>query len=941
MEHAKVDATARQPGRVRLVVNVAATAAGVIGVLVLFGWAAGIDALKTVFPGLASMKPNSAVAFLAAAIALGPASRDGRSRTTSFFACGAALVVALLGTLTLAEYVLGVDPGIDELLFRDPASAAVSLPPGRMSSANAFGFLLLGSALLALHAGRSASLVRRLCVPAFFIHLLALAGYLFGVQALYGVGPYSSMSIHSAVTGILLSVGLIAASEIRGAPGLIGADDTTGILVRRLLAAACIVPLVLGSAIACGVRAGLYRDAFALALFGIVMIVVLFGGTLFGALKLRRMDEVRRAAEQRLRAGESIYQAVGESIDYGIWVCNPDGKNTYASPSFLKLVGLTQEECSEFGWGRVLHPDDAERTIAAWKECVRVRGRWDVEHRVRGCDGRWHPVLARGVPVEDERGEIKCWVGINLDISELKRAEASLRELNGTLERRVAERSAAAEERALALAVSENELRHQAIVMQSILNGMSEGVIVADGRGQIVLLNRAAQILHGRVPVSAARETWSETFDLFRPDGTASFPAEELPLARALRGESSDDVELFVRPPSNPDGVFISANGRPLRSEAGEIQGGIVVLRDVTARKLMVEKIRESEELFRTAFDFAAIGMGLVDLTGRWLRVNHSLCELVGYTEEELLATDFQSITHPGDLSVDLDNAQRLLAGEVRHYQLEKRYVHKQGHSVDVLLSGSLIRDAAGAPSFFVAQIQDLTQQKAAEERNRQALLRTRFVEQSIAAREDEQRRISRDLHDGIGQTLTSIRLGLRVLEESSVATSAQDTARELRRMVVAAQEEVRRLVKNLRPNVLDDIGLIPALKQLVDEFVASHDVVIALQAESVADDRFPAAVETAIYRIVQESLTNVAKHSGAGKAEVVLRRDSQGLALSISDDGRGFDPDATLKRTECFGVIGMRERASLLNGTFDVFRRADGGTTVRVSIPLPRGAAA
>jgi len=149
----------------------------------------------------------------------------------------------------------------------------------------------------------------------------------------------------------------------------------------------------------------------------------------------------RKRAEEELRRSEALYRAIGESIDYGVWVCAPDGRNTYTSESFLKMVGLTQQQCSDFGWGEVLHPDDADRTIAAWKECVRTRGIWDIEHRFRGVDGQWHDILARGVPVKDERGEVLCWAGINLDISRLKRAEAALRQFNAELEQRVAERT--------------------------------------------------------------------------------------------------------------------------------------------------------------------------------------------------------------------------------------------------------------------------------------------------------------------------------------------------------------------------------------------------------------------------------------------------------------------------------------------------------------------
>jgi len=149
-------------------------------------------------------------------------------------------------------------------------------------------------------------------------------------------------------------------------------------------------------------------------------------------LQILRMNADLRRKEEALRNSERLYRAIGESIPYGVWVCDPDGRNVYASESFLRLVGITQQECSDFGWGSVLHPDDAERTVAAWKECARTGGVWDIEHRYRGVDGKYHPVLARGVAVRDERGKIVCWAGINLDISGPKQAEAALVEANRT-----------------------------------------------------------------------------------------------------------------------------------------------------------------------------------------------------------------------------------------------------------------------------------------------------------------------------------------------------------------------------------------------------------------------------------------------------------------------------------------------------------------------------
>ena len=143
---------------------------------------------------------------------------------------------------------------------------------------------------------------------------------------------------------------------------------------------------------------------------------------------LKREIGGRLIIERALRDSEKLYRAIGESIDYGVWVCDSHGRNTYTSDSFLQLVGITQAECSDFRWAHALHPDDREETIAAWQECVRTGTVWYREHRVRGIDGVYHPILAQGVPIRDELGNITSWAGINLDIERLKQTEQALRE---------------------------------------------------------------------------------------------------------------------------------------------------------------------------------------------------------------------------------------------------------------------------------------------------------------------------------------------------------------------------------------------------------------------------------------------------------------------------------------------------------------------------------
>ena len=180
------------------------------------------------------------------------------------------------------------------------------------------------------------------------------------------------------------------------------------------------------------------------------------------------------------------------------------------------------------------------------------------------------------------------------------------------------------------------------------------------------------------------------------------------------------DEDAFV----HEDGTtqWLKWEVRPWRDADDRIGGIFIWTEDITAWKQAREALRESEERFRGAFATAPHGMALVSLEGRWLKVNHAMCDLVGYTEAELLATNFQTITHPDDLSVDLGHVQDLLAGKVNTYQMEKRYFHRRGAIVWVLLSVSLVRDESGVPQYFVSQIQNIGQRKEAEAKLRLVL---------------------------------------------------------------------------------------------------------------------------------------------------------------------------------------------------------------------------
>ncbi len=205
-------------------------------------------------------------------------------------------------------------------------------------------------------------------------------------------------------------------------------------------------------------------------------------------------------------------------------------------------------------------------------------------------------------------------------------------------------------------------------------------------------------------------------------------------------------------------------------------------------------------------------------------------------------------------------------------------------------------------------------------------------LQRVVAAQELERRRLSRELHDETGQALTSILLGLKPLEEALANHPSRAALAELRELVVTALQDVRRLAVELRPKVLDDFGLVPALERLSETFAEQTGIRVEFSS-AIPVDRLPSEVETALYRVVQESLTNIAKHSHADRVSILLTRKQSSVAAVIEDNGDGFDAGST--QEEGFGLVGMRERLALMDGTLQIESSEGSGTTVVAEVPL------
>lgn len=260
---------------------------------------------------------------------------------------------------------------------------------------------------------------------------------------------------------------------------------------------------------------------------------------------------------------------------------------------------------------------------------------------------------------------------------------------------------------------AEAALLHSTVERDRILTHVVEAIVLHDADGRVVYANPAATRILGSVERPAQEEEYRRTWMLLYPDGTP-IPAEERPSLRALRGEEIRGLRVNVR---RADGHHapLSVNSTALRDENGTVIGAVTSFRDITERLLAQEEVRASQERFRSSFQYSASGMEVCALDGRYLEVNPAMTRILGYSQEEFLQRTFYDITYPDDMDLSARQADRLVAGEVAAYDIEKRYIHRDGHPVWVNLTTSLIRDASGRAVSYISQVQDISERKRTE----------------------------------------------------------------------------------------------------------------------------------------------------------------------------------------------------------------------------------
>lgn len=698
----------------QLLVRVASAIAIGIGCLTLAGWVFNIVSLKSAFSSTATMKANTAVAFILAGVSLvicngwgaQPCAPTRMTTRDSLIAKICAAAVFLIGLLTLCEYIFNWNLGIDQLLFRDlPLSPAMPYP-GRMADNIALSFVLLGGALwlLAVRSPQSlfvketnsplsppflrraggdrVFLAQTLSLAATVIALLALIGHIYAVEVFYRFIVYSTaMSWQAAIIFLLLSAGTLLIYPDRGFMAVVTSNLNGGTVARRLIPSAIAIPIALGWLVLQGYRWQLYDPGFAIALLVLLLIVIYISVIWHNAKSLNRIDRDRQRTIATLQESEAKFRRIVESNIIGIYFGDFSGRIFEANDAFLSMMGYTRPElvAGKLYWNRMTPPEyealDRQRIAE-----IQVHGACSpFEKEYIRKDGTRVPILLGITQIEGrENGYSACFV---IDLTERKQAETALRE-------------------------SEERFR------RAVVNAPFPIIIHAED-GEVIQISQAWTELSGytadEIPTIAA---WTE-----KAYGAAKTTVEAGIDRLYDLDKRLEEGEFLITTKQGGKRTW-DFSSAPL----GRLTDGrrlvISMAADVSDRELAENALRQSEARLRLFVESDVIGILYGDIYGDISYANDAFLHIIGYTRTDLEAgrVRWNDLTPPEYLPLDAERiAEARARGTCTPY--EKEYIRQDGTRVFVLIGYALLGDNREQSVVFILDISDRKQAESERDR--------------------------------------------------------------------------------------------------------------------------------------------------------------------------------------------------------------------------------
>jgi len=585
----------------------------------------------------------------------------------------------------------------------------------------------------------------------------------------------------------------------------------------------------------------------------------------------------KRDADEASNAVEERLRLIIDTIPAIAWRKLPDGSADFLNRNFREYTGLSLEDGLGWGWMNAFHPDD--RLVKEWRTALAAGKPFEREVRLRRADGQYRWFLIRAVPLRDEQGKIANWYGTTTDIEDLKRAEDHVR---------------------------------------LIIDTLPTMVWTLQPDGAIDFVNQRWMDYTG---LSLQEEIEDPTRPVHPDDLPRVMKKWRADLAA---GEPSED-EIRLR---RADGEYrwFLVRTAPLRDEQANVVKWFGVSIDIEDRK-------RAESQSRTLLDAIPQQIWSGPADGTLDYCNERWRSYMGLRLEELQGDGWQSMLCPDDRKRVL-KAWRESVTTGTPYEQEERHRGVDGTYRWFLARGVPLRDAEGRIVRWYGTNTDIEDRKQAEEELQ------RLSGQLLRLQDQERRRIARDLHDSTGQDLVALATTL-----SQLHASIPSPSRKLRKLASQCQaladqciREVRTLSYLLHPPMLDEAGLEDAIRDYASGFTERTGIEVEVEISPRLGRMIPDA-EVALFRVVQESLTNIQRHSGSPQARIRIDRDPAKITLEIGDKGSGISGNLRRRKAESpfglgVGIPSMHERVKLIGGHLDI-ESSSSGTTVCVTIPI------
>jgi PAS domain S-box-containing protein len=539
----------------------------------------------------------------------------------------------------------------------------------------------------------------------------------------------------------------------------------------------------------------------------------------------------------------------------------------------------------------------------------------NVEMIMEAQDGRRISVLVNAAPIRDAQGNIVAAINTWLDITDRKRVEKSL---------------------------EEKESLYRSIA-RSIPNS---GIFVVDKNMRYIIAEGPVSEKFGYTREMFEGHTFQE---IFKPEAAAKMEAR---FRRVTAGET-------ISYETERNGRIYWTQQAPLDDALGH---SIIVTLDITERKKVERALSESEQRLRAVLNQATAGIIRSDTEGKSVFVNQAFCEMLGFRESDLLGKTLWPFTDRDDIEENR-RLYDLMMERATPFELEKRFVRRNGSILWVNVSAAPILDEVGRPQSSVSVVIDITERKKAEEElqrlnveleNRvedrtaelrsanKALLESRgrlqvLSQRLVEVQEQERHALARELHDRVGQSLTALNLNLTIINDQLSNSKTQVNSRLVDSIKLVSEmiAIVRDVMSDLRPVVLDEYGLVAALQAYIGKFENRYGIKVDFSRSHPVIPRVGAAMEMTVLRIAQEALLNIARHAQASQVSLSLKCEENAMLLMIEDNGIGISSSDNANHSDGHGLMIMRERAEAVGGSLTISSASGKGTRIEAILPF------